>query len=228
VLVWCAAMYLGSRTATDGFPQRYERDVGAPLTILAALAVGMIAQSLVQARRSASAQRILQGLGAAAAVVVALFALVQTGHNLVTDSKRSNEVLPRPVAAAGDWLHRHNTGGTIISTPDLNRGITNRAVLAMGYYTGLQSYPPDRLAHPRSLPTAGRKPLWDSHTVLTKPASCRSGNILAEDDVRYIFLYRHGHEANFAQFQADHARYRVAYQNSAVIIYAPKQPTTCG
>ena len=65
--------------------------------------------------------------GAAATVVVALIAAVQSGSNLVADSKPSNQVLPRPVAAAGDWLHRHNTGGTIISTPDMNKGITNRA-----------------------------------------------------------------------------------------------------
>src|SRR5262249_52295959 len=34
LLTWGAVMYLGSRTTVDGFPQRFERDVGAPLTIL--------------------------------------------------------------------------------------------------------------------------------------------------------------------------------------------------
>src|SRR5262249_57208573 len=33
VLLWCAAMYVGSRTAADGFPQRVERDLGAPLAV---------------------------------------------------------------------------------------------------------------------------------------------------------------------------------------------------
>jgi len=53
VLLWCATMYLGSRTAVDGFPQRFERDVGAPLAVLAALAAGMIVQSLALAREGA-------------------------------------------------------------------------------------------------------------------------------------------------------------------------------
>ena len=39
--------------------------------------------------------------------------------------------------------------GTIISTPGMNHGITNRAVLALGGYTGLQSYFPRRLKNPR-------------------------------------------------------------------------------
>ena len=36
VLAWCALMYVGSRTSLDGFPARFERDVGAPLSITAA------------------------------------------------------------------------------------------------------------------------------------------------------------------------------------------------
>ncbi len=139
----------------------------------------------------------MQALAATATVVVVVIAIVQAGSNLVSDSGPSREVLPRPVALAGAWLHEHNTGGSIISTPDMNRGITNRAILAMGYYTGLQSYPWARLLHPRSLPTAGIGPLWDSHYVLRDPQSCKVGNILAREDVRYIILYRLGDEADF-------------------------------
>lgn len=224
LLTWGAVMYLGSRTTVDGFPQRFERDVGAPLAILAAMALVVVARSVVQLRPS---RRAVQLLAAAATAVVVMIAVVQTVSNVVTDSEKSRQVLPEPVAAAGAWLKLHNTGGTIISTPDMNRGITNRAVLAMGYYTGLQSYPWARLLHPRSLPTAGPRPLWDSHEVLSHPASCRSGNILARQDVRYVFLYRLGDEANFAGFRADRDRYRVAYQNRAVVIYEPRSPTAC-
>lgn len=226
LLTWCVVMYAGSRTTLDGFPQRYERDVGAPLTILGALALVLILQSLAQLQLRPS-RRVLGALAATASVVVAVIAIVQSGSNIVSDSAPSREVLPRPVALAGAWLHRHNNGGSIISTPDMNRGVTNRAILAMGYYTGLQSYPWSRLLHPRSLPTAGTRPLWDSHDVLSDPKSCKSGNILAREHVRYIILYRLGDEADFQGFRTDPARYRVAYKNPAVIIYAPRTPTAC-
>ncbi len=226
LLAWCAVMYAGSRTALDGFPQRYERDVGAPLTILGALALVLIVQSVVELKWRPS-RRLLQALAATATVVVVVIAIVQAGSNLVSDSGPSREVLPRPVALAGAWLHEHNTGGSIISTPDMNRGITNRAILAMGYYTGLQSYPWARLLHPRSLPTAGIRPLWDSHYVLRDPQSCKVGNILAREDVRYIVLYRLGDEADFDGFRSDTTRYRMVYENRAVVIYAPRTPTTC-
>ena len=132
LLAWCAVMYAGSRTALDGFPQRYERDVGAPLTILGALALVLIVQSVVQLQWRPS-RRLLEVLAATATVVVVVIAIVQAGSNLLSDSGPSREVLPRPVALAGAWLHEHNNGGSIISTPDMNRGITNRAILAMGY-----------------------------------------------------------------------------------------------
>jgi hypothetical protein len=323
LLLWCAVMYLGSRTAVDGFPQRFERDVGAPLSILAALGVGMVLMSLVQpalarpalswpmrtwsalarparawpvlgwsvlARRGGTilaslppadllppdaladdpvlaghghvgamlASPVVEGddashagtppgrrlLGrrlldwsrlrrppaaaALAVAVVVVFSAVQAGSDLRADTAPSREVLPRPVAAAGAWLRRHNTGGTIISTPDLNRGLTNRAVLAMGGYAGLQSYPEARVEHPRSLPTAGRGPLLDSRQVLLNPAACLSGRILAADDVRFVFLYRQTNEANYGAFARDPQRYKAVYQNQSVIIYAPRHGATPG
>jgi hypothetical protein len=130
-------------------------------------------------------------------------------------------ILDPQVAAAGAWLGQHNTGGTIISTPAMNSGITNRAVLAMGGYTGLQSYSPFRIAHPRSLPTAGRAPLLDSQEVLTQPASCRSASIFAGQDVRYVILYRFGHAADLAGFRTDPARYHRVFENPSVVIYVP-------
>jgi hypothetical protein len=246
VLLWGLMMYVGSRTAIDGFPQRFERDVGAPLTVLAALGLGLILQSLArlqQARRAVpllaspvpeSPGRALAGralaswvLPVTAAGVVVVIAGVQAGSDMVADSKPSREVLHPPVAAAGTWLRRHDTGGTIISTPDLNRGLTNRAVLAMGGYTGLQAYQWGKIVHPRSLPTAGRKPLLDSREVLLRPDACRSGSILVTDDVRYIFLYRFGKQADYAGFRAEPTRYRRVFENSAVVIYAPATVTTC-
>ena len=42
VAAWCLAMYAGSRTAADGFPQRFERDLGAALSVAAALGLGVL------------------------------------------------------------------------------------------------------------------------------------------------------------------------------------------
>jgi hypothetical protein len=234
VLLWCLIMYVGSRSTLDGFPQRFERDVGAPLSILAALGLGLIVQSVAAFRRARPvrppcravarpARRAAVWLAPAAAAVVATSAGVQAAANMITDSRPSREVLTPQVAAAGAWLRQHNSGGTVISTPDLNRGITNRAVLAMGGYTGLQSYELFRIRHPRSLPTAGLGPLLDSREVLLHPATCQSASVIAAEDVRYIFLYRIGNEANYAGFRADQAGYRRVFENLSVVIYAPRQ-----
>jgi hypothetical protein len=225
VLLWCVLMYLGSRTAADGFPQRFERDLGAPLSVTGALALGVLVRSVTGRQPG---RRALATVTAVAALVITVAMLgQQSGHNLRVDSRRGQEIVTHQVAAAGAWLGRHNTGGSVISTPYLNPGISNRAVLAMGGYTGLQSYTPRRIAHPRSLPPAGRAPLLASREVLLHPGSCPAARILAASDVRYIFLYRNGTGADIAAFQADAARYRPVFQNPSVLIFAAAH-TPCG
>jgi hypothetical protein len=225
MLLWTAIMYAGSRTAVDGFPQRFERDVGAPLSVIAGFGLTVIVVSLLRLRardrtRRGSAELLVAS--AAAAAMVAVLLLAQTLINFRDDSKPARDVVSPSVAAAGAWLARHNDGsGTIISTPYMNHGITNRAVLAMGGYAGLQSYQAFRIAHPRSLPPAGRKPLLDSQQVLLHPATCASASILASQDVQYVVLYKVGTGADLAAFRADHARYRPVFDNSSVIIYRP-------
>ena len=218
VLLWSAAMYVGSRTAADGFPQRFERDLGAPLAVVAAFGLVLAARALLAQRPTA--RTVLTASAATAAVAVGAVVAVQAARGLAASGRPSGEVLTHRVAAAGRWLGQHNTGGNVISTPYMNPGITNRAVLAMGGYTGLQSYGAFRIAHPRSLPPAGRQPLLDSRQVLLHPGSCRSAGILSRDDVRYVVLYRFGRGADLAGFAADPSRYRPVFQNASVIIYA--------
>jgi hypothetical protein len=218
VLLWTAVMYLGSRTAVDGFPQRFERDLGAPLSVLAAFGLVLVARALLAHWQGARTALTLAA--AAAAAVVALVAVVQVARSLQAGARPGGEVLTHRVAAAGRWLGQHNTGGNVISTPYLNPGIGNRAVLAMGGYTGLQSYGAYRIAHPRSLPPAGRQPLLDSSEVLLHPAGCQAGAILTRDDVRYVVLYRFGNGADLPAFAADRARYHLAFANPSVLIYA--------
>jgi hypothetical protein len=227
VLLWCVVMYMGSRTAADGFPQRFERDLGAPLSVVAAFGLVIVVRALLAQR--ADARTALTTAAAAAAVVVGAVVAVQAARDLAASAGPNREVLTHRVAAAGRWLGRHNNGGNIISTPYMNPGITNRAVLAMGGYTGLQSYGAFRIAHPRSLPPAGRQPLLDSQQVLLHPASCQAAGILARDDVRYVVLYRFGQGADLPAFATDPGRYRRVFQNPSVIIYAAAhQPCPAG
>jgi hypothetical protein len=219
LLGWCAVMYVGSRTALDGFPQRFERDLGAALCIAGALSVGIIMQSVTALQVTRRTLATAASLTAASLLIV-LVGLPAAG-NLLDDSNARGNVLSHAVASAGNWLRQHNTGGTIISTPGMNHGITNRAVLALGGYTGLQSYFPRRLRHPRSLPPAGRQPLLDSEQVLSQPASCKSAGILDRDDVRYVVLYKFGQQADLAGFSTAPHQYRPVFQDSSVIIYAP-------
>jgi hypothetical protein len=231
ILGWFLIMYLGSRTAVDGFPQRFQRDLGAPLSVTAAFGVGLIVRALL-ARRPSSQVRggrearrwekesVLAIAATSAAVLAAVMVVWQTGHALAASDRSAGQIVTRPVAAAGRWLAEHNTGGNIISTPNMNPGVTNRGVLAMGGYTGLQSYQAYRIAHPRSLPTAGKTPLLDSAEVLRNPQSCQSADILVSQDVRFIVLYKINGGANLAGFAADPGRYQRVFDNSTVIIYA--------
>ena len=222
---WCVLMYLGSRTSLDGFPQRFERDLGAPLSVVAAFGVGLVVRSLPL--RGAAPRTAPAVAAPNAGIVAAGMLFAQAGHAGRASDRSAGQLLSHRVAAAGQWLARHNTGGTIITTPNMNPGISNRAMLALGGYTGLQAYTPYRIAHPRSLPTAGKGPLLDSQEVLLHPQSCQSANILVRQDVRYVVLYRasngtgsQGPAADLAGFAADPAHYQHVFQNPAVIIYA--------
>ncbi len=124
--------------------------------------------------------------------------------------------------AAGDWLMRHNSGGTIVSTP-MNHGITERSVLALGDYTGLMYYAPGSFATARSLPPAGVRPLIDSQEVLEHPGSCTAAEAITREDVRFVVLYRkRGPDADLDGFRSDRARYREVFENPSVVIYAPQ------
>jgi hypothetical protein len=218
VVGWCVLMYLGSRTSLDGFPQRFERDLGAPLSVIAVFGVGVVVRSLPL--RGAT-RRTAPALAATiAGVTAAVMLLAQTVHAVGASDRSAGKVISHPVVVAGQWLARHNTGGTIITTPYMNPGMTNRAMLALGGYTGLQSFTLFRTAHPRSLPTAGKGPLLDSQAVLLHPQSCQAANILVRQDVRYVVLYKSGSDADLAGFAADPAHYQRVFENPAVIIYA--------
>jgi hypothetical protein len=233
LLLWCLVMYAGSRTAADGFPQRFERDLGAALSVAAALGLGVLATSAWRAWqvRQQGRRVPVAVLWLAVAVLAAAAIFVPSARQARTESAPAH-LLSAPVVAAGAWLRQHNSGGTIVSTP-MNHGITERSVLALGDYTGLMYYSPGvSFAKARSLPPAGVTPLIDSQQVLEHPASCAAVLAIAREDVRFVVLYRKtgqaaDADANLAGFEADPARYRPVFENRSVVIYAP-QPGPCG
>jgi hypothetical protein len=218
VLLWCLIMYAGSRTAADGFPLRFERDLGAALSVTGALGLGVIVRSLRPAMRQARLTPVV-----AASLAAALLAVLACGVQIARAVHAEGypaPVLSPPVVAAGDWLDRHNSGGTIVSTT-LNKGITERAALAISGYPGLMYYGRGMGAHARSLPSAGRKPLIESQEVLGHPGSCAAAEAIADEDVRYVLIYLGaGQEFDLAAFRANPARYHQVFQNRSVIIYA--------
>jgi hypothetical protein len=229
LILWCLMMYAGSRTAADGFPQRFERDLGAALSVAGALGAGVLLKSAFLAgvtwRRDRAVPVAVLSLSLAVPAVLAVLAVlaisVPAARQVRTESSPARLLSP-PVVAAGAWPRQHNSGGTIVSTP-MNHGITERSVLALGDYEGLMYYGPGSFTTARSLPPAGVRPLIDSQEVLEHPESCAAAEAIAREDVRFVVVYRkHGHDADLEGFRADRARYRPVFQNQSVIIYAPQ------
>jgi hypothetical protein len=225
LLGWCGLMYLGSRTAADGFPQRFERDLGAPLSVAGAVGLGVLAGSAWGAwQRARLAPEAV--LAACAAVLAAIAVVVSTASVIRSESGPSQRLVSNSAAVAGEWLWRHNSGGTIVAT-GMNDRITERATLAMGGYAGLMYYGAGPLTGTRSLPPAGRKPLIESQEVLEHPDSCVAAKAINSEDVRYVVLYRgNSQEYDRAGFVADRARYRQVFADHAVTIYATR-PGPC-
>ena len=232
IVAWCLVMYAGSRTAADGFPQRFERDLGAALSVVAALGLGVLLKTAWLAWQASRQGKVVPVavMSMALAVAVVLAIAVPSVREARTESQPAR-LLSAPVVAAGAWLREHNSGGTIVATP-MNHGITERSILALGDYTGLMYYAPGvPFTKARSLPPAGVRPLIDSEEVLEHPASCAAGQAIAREDVRFVVIYRKtgpDRQANLAGFQADPARYRPVFENRSVVIYAPRASPCAG
>ncbi len=223
LLLWGFLLFAGSLTSLSGFPQRFERDFGLPLSIFAALAFAAllrVAYLPPWPRPAAWLTRLV----AVAAVLVAVVAVVfQGGQNLAAAREPSADVITPEVASAGEWLRDHNTGGNIISTPDIGPGATNRAALALGGYTELQSYPERRIQDPRSLPPAGKEPLVASQWVLQHPDGERTGEILERHDIRYVVIAKGYPGVDWQAFAGRPDLYRTAFENDTVAIFEPRE-----
>ena len=164
----------------------------------------------------------------ASAAVLLTVGLVgtQAAQSLKWASGPSTQVTATPeISAAGEWLEDHNTGGNIIVSPHINQ-VPSRMMLAMGDYSGLQSFEPWQIRFPRDLPPTGPEPLRDVIWVVTHPEGDRTERILQERDVRHVVLYKNMPDRStndyWRLFEAHPDLYRKAFENRDVLIVEPR------
>ncbi|CAN5735334.1 hypothetical protein BH24ACT22_BH24ACT22_12520 [soil metagenome] len=217
LLVWTLMMAAGSATALSGFPDRFARDLGVPLAVLGALAFVTVLRSVVAQRGTLAV--ILASL---TILTMATMVDLRAIKSLVRASEPSEQLTMSPqVSEAGEWLKENNTGGNIVVTPYTNR-VPTRGVLALGGYTGMQSYDAPRIEQGRDIPPPGVEPLWDALWILENPKGDRTQQLIQEYDVRYVVVSKIYPFALWPQFKESKSRYRTVYENNAVVIFEPK------
>jgi hypothetical protein len=218
LLYWVLLLFAGSRTALTGFPQRFGRDLGIPLAVLAAFALVAILRSLLGTRKQVAAVYITS----LTVLLTVLLVGTQMVQSLERASKPSIQLTITPqIAAAGEWLREHNDGGNIMISPHVNQ-VPSRMMLAMGGYSALQSFADWQIRHPRDLPPTGPKPLQDVLWVLNHPKGERTDRVLQKRDIRYIVLYKRLPDRPtidyWKNFKARPDLYQTAFENEDVLI----------
>ncbi len=221
LLVWTLLLFFGSLTSYSGFPDRFERDLGVPLALLAALTLVTLVRLSTRSRGPAVYVAALLAVTLSITLVGAQSVLsleIAAGPS----ARPKDRPAPAEVVAAGTWLERHNEGGSIVATPYLEY-VPSRAMLAMGGYTRMQSYDAARIRRARDLPPFGAPPLWNALWVLEHPASGRTARLLEKNDVRYIVFHKSYPWIDWRPFALQSGLYTTVYENGSVIIFAPRQ-----
>src|SRR5215218_8416066 len=219
LIFWVVLLFVGSRTPLSGFPDRFERDLGIPLAVFGAFGLLAIVRSLGERKQVAAFAALLVVLLAGALVGVQA---VRSLEQAAGPSPRLKDRPPPPaVAAAGGWLQEHNSGGSIVVTPYLAY-VPSRGMLAMGDYTGMQSYDAARIRRGRDLPPFGAGPLWDALWVLQHPQGEHTRQVMEENDVRYVVFYKRYPTIDWRSFARQEELYRAAFENRSVIIFQPR------
>jgi len=220
LLVWTLLLFFGSLTSYSGFPDRFERDLGAPLALLAALAlVSVLRLLLLSGERTAIAAPLLAIV--LAVTLVGTQSVLSLKEAAGPSTRHKDRPPPADVFAAGAWLKHHNHGGSIVATPYLEH-VPSRAMLAMGGYTRMQSYDADRIRHARDLPPSGAGPLWDALWILRNPADEHTARLLETNDVSYIVFYKHYPWIDRNPYALHKELYRTVFENESIIIFAPR------
>ena len=197
----------------SSFPDRFERDLSLPLAVLAALV-------LVTVLRSVAARGPVMIF---AAFLAATVVGVQAAQNLEEGFGPAQRWIDRPpppkAVAAGEWLKEHNEGGNILSTPSVGP-VSARGMLAMGGYSGMQTYSEHRIRRARDLPPSGAGVLWDALWALKHPGDERTRRILSDNDVRYVVLGKHrSDDIEWRSFRDRKDLYRMVFENGSVVIF---------
>lgn len=230
LLIWGLLLFVGSRTEASGFPERFERDLAIPLSLLAAFALVKVLRSLRPRRPVAVAATSLAVVLSAALIGLQTFRNLDVAGGPVSQippqliTTASQRMMTPKIEDAGEWLRAHNTGGNILVSPYIDL-VPSRAMLALGGYTGMQSYDSGRIELARDLPPSGAKPLEDALFMLGHPNDERTFRLLEKYDVRYVVLYKSvppPREMDFRAFKSS-KNYEVVFENEQVVILAPKE-----
>lgn len=231
ILAWVAVLAVGAANPLAGFPQRFARDLGLPLALLAALVFVSLLSSLVSSARSGDRTlRLAPALGifllvAAVEAQAAINLHQATGTQTPLTFTRGLTVTPE-IAAAGEWLKNNNTGrGNIMVSPQGNQ-VPSRMMLAMSGYSAMQSYPEKSIVARRDLPPAGAEAMWDVLHVMEHPAGSQTRQLLEDYDVRYVVLFKYIPDRPIVPYWQDFLNhpdlYRVAFENEDVLIVEPR------
>ena len=200
----------------SSFPDRFERDLSIPLALLAALA------SVAVLRSPVSRGRVTILAASLTAAVVGVQAVQNLEEGFGPAQRDIDRPPPREVVAAGAWLDEHNEGGNILSTPSVGP-VSARGMLALGGYSGLQTYSEDRIRRGRDLPPFGAGPLWDALWALRHPGDERTRRILEENDVRYVVLEKRRPGMDWRSFRERTDLYWLVFENDTVAIFEPRE-----
>jgi hypothetical protein len=230
LLVWGLMLFVGTRTEASGFPERFERDLSIPLSLFAAFAFVALLRSLRPRMPAVVFATSLATLLVAGAVGVQALRNLEVGAGPVSQlpprliTLATQRMLTPKLEAAGNWLRAHNEGGNILVTPYLDL-IPSRAMLALGGYTGVQSFDPGRIELARDLPPSGAKPLEDALYMLQNPEDERTQHLMDRYDIRYVVLYKKVPPIHGMDFQAfkESDLYRETFENDRVVILEPRE-----
>ena len=220
LLVWTLLLFFGSLTSYSGFPDRFERDLGVPLALLAALALVTVLRSPWSGGRTVFAAAMVAGT--LSVTLVGAQSILGLEKAAEPSTRLKDRPAPAEVVAAGTWLREHNEGGSIVATPYLEY-VPSRAMLAMGGYTRMQSYDAARIRRARDLPPFGAGPLWNALWVLQHPEGEHTAQLLEENDVRYLVFHKRYPGLDWRPFALQKGLYRTAFENHSVIIFAPRE-----